>query len=202
MLQVVSCIIFLISAWIYVQGIRSGKTIAPIASWVIWATLDLITLGTLINRGTVNGLAIGALTGSLSTVIFSLKYGTKGWTIVDSICMTCAVVSISLWQVFDSPPLALLMALLAMVIGVIPTLTWGWKAPYDENETSWRVSTVSGLISLIAIPRWWTYFEASWTDTFILDEVVMNASQPIVIFLIEVSVITVLFIRKRMLPKP
>src|SRR3990167_1688847 len=101
--SIIAGVLFVTGFVPYIWAIFSGKTKPAKASWIIWGSLDSITLAGMVAKDAVNGQIIGAVMGVWIVVFLTLKYGTAGWTKLDKFCLAGAVLGIMLWQIFSSP---------------------------------------------------------------------------------------------------
>jgi hypothetical protein len=189
-LSVVAGLLYLVAFALYIRAIlrdrhlpagTPGKTEPSKASWIIWASLDSITISGMYVEGTVNGQILGAVIGAWIVVGYAMKYGTPGWTILDKFCLVGAVLGIVLWQMFSSPILGVMISLSVVFLGSIPTFVSAWKDPSRENKFAWVIFTISCVCAIIAIPHW----------------TLADAAQPITFFAVEAVMIYILFVRPR-----
>src|SRR5689334_7666477 len=108
MISVLAGILFIIGFVPYILAIWRGDTKPAKASWIIWASLDTITLAGMFVKGTMNGQILGAVIGAWIVVVLALLYGTSGWTKLDKFCLSGAVLGIVLWQLFSNPVLGII----------------------------------------------------------------------------------------------
>ena len=165
----------------YIRAILRGETKPSKASWIIWATLDTITIAGMYAKSAVNGQMIGVVLGAWVIVALCLKYGAPGWTRLDMICLAGAVLGIVLWQVFSNPVLGIVTSLSVELIGSIPTFVSAWKDPGREDKLAWTIFWVSCVCAMIAIPH------VTWED----------AAQPTTFFAIESVMMLILYFRER-----
>jgi hypothetical protein len=173
-------IIFVAGYVPYIISIVRGKTKPAKASWIIWLSLDMITIASMLAMDSLNGQIIGAVIGAWVVAILALKYGIPGWTLLDKLCIAGAVFGIAMWQIFDSPLLGIIINLSVTFLGSIPTFTSAWKDPSREDKLAWVLFLISCICALIAVPKW---------D-------ISNAAQPITFFVIELIVVLIIFLRK------
>lgn len=64
MISVFAGIVFIVGFLPYILAIVRGETKPAKASWIIWATLDTITLVGMFSKGALNGQILGAVTGA------------------------------------------------------------------------------------------------------------------------------------------
>jgi len=178
--SVLAGVIFVIGYIPYIISILRKKTKPAKASWIIWLSLDTITIASMFAMNALNGQMIGAVIGAWVIVILALKYGTPGWTLLDKICITGAIFGIVMWQLFDSPLLGILINLAVTFIGSIPTFLSAWEDPGREDKLAWILFLMSCICALIAVPDW----------------NLADAAQPITFFVIEATVVAIIFLRK------
>lgn len=178
-LSVVAGLLFIAGFIPYIRAILVGTTKPAKASWIIWASLDTITIVGMCVQNSLNGQIIGAVIGAWIVALLALKYGASGWTWLDKFCITGAVLGIILWQLFSSPTLGIITSLTVVFLGSIPTFVSAWKDPSRENKTGWTIFWLSCICAVMAIPK------------LTLDD----ASQPIVFLLIETIMMCLLFIK-------
>ena len=93
-LTVIAGVLFIIGFVPYIRAIVRKETKPTTASWLIWATLDTITLAGMFFKNAVNGQIIGAVLGAWVVVVLALIYGTRGWTKLDKYCLGGAVLGV------------------------------------------------------------------------------------------------------------
>lgn len=74
-LSVVAGLLFLAGFVPYIIAIVRGETKPAKASWVIWASLDTITLLGMYAENAVNGQIVGAMLGAWVVVVLAIKFG-------------------------------------------------------------------------------------------------------------------------------
>ncbi|MBN2884555.1 hypothetical protein JXE04_01375 [Patescibacteria group bacterium] len=178
--SVLAGIIFTIGYIPYIIAILKKGAKPAKASWVIWLSLDMITIASMFVMNTLNGQMIGAVIGAWIVVILAFKYGAPGWTLLDKLSILGAIIGIVIWQLFDSPLLGILINLGVTFIGSIPTFISAWEDPGREDKLAWILFLISCICALIAVPDW---------D-------LANAAQPITFFVIEATVVVIIFLRK------
>ncbi len=182
-LSVIAGLLFIVGFVPYIYAIMRKGTKPAKASWIIWASLDSITITGMYFEDAVNGQITGAVVGAWVVVILALKHGTPGWTRLDKFCLIGAVLGIVLWQVFSNPVLGIMISLSVVFSGSIPTFVSAWKDPSREDKLAWTIFWISCVCAVIAIPQW----------------TLADAAQPITFFVIETIMMFILYIRPRSL---
>ena len=178
--------LFYVAAFLpYVHAILQKKTKPKRATWIVWASLDIITLAAMYKTDTVNWQILGATVGALIVAGLSLKFGIPGWKKLDKLCLAGAILGIAFWKTFSSPTLGIMISLCVGFLGSFPTFESAWKHPERENKWAWTIFWISCVFAVIAI-RHWT-----------LDD----AAQPIMFLVIETIMMYILFVHARSLVK-
>lgn len=181
MISTLAGLLFIIGFIPYIVAILRGEAKPAKASWIIWASLDTITMAGMFMNDTINGQILGAVIGSWMVVVLALIYGTSGWTKLDKFCLSGAVLGVVLWQVFSSPLLGMMISLSVVFLASFPTFVSAWHNPANENRTAWTFFWVSCIAAVISIPAW----------------TLADAAQPIVFTVIESVMMYILYFRPR-----
>lgn len=182
-LTVIAGVLFIIGFVPYIRAIVRKETKPTTASWLIWATLDTITLAGMFFKNAVNGQIIGAVLGAWVVVVLALIYGTRGWTKLDKYCLGGAVLGIVLWLVFDNPVFGIVISNVVVFLGAIPTFKSAWGDPSREDKVAWTIYWLSCVVAVLAIPAW----------------TLADATQPVTFFVIETIMMYIVYIRARAL---
>lgn len=171
-LSVIAGVLFFVAFIPYIRAILRKETKPAKASWLIWATLDTITLLGMHNKDTLNGQIIGAVLGAWVVALLALKYGTPGWTKLDKFCLAGAILGIVLWQVFDDALFGIMISSIVVFLASFPTFISAWKDPSREDKLAWTIFWISCVCATIAIPQW-TLADATQPITFLAIESIM-----------------------------
>lgn len=147
-------------------------------SWIIWVTLDTITLIGMFDKHAVNGQIVAAVIGGWTLVGLALKYGIPGWTRLDQFCLGGAIAGIVLWVIFQDSNFGIAMSLAASFIGSFPTFNSAWGNPKNEDKLAWTILFVACLVAIAAIPKW----------TF------ANDAQPLVFLSVQTTMMYILYL--------
>ncbi|MFH1170878.1 MAG: hypothetical protein V1704_04940 [Candidatus Vogelbacteria bacterium] len=152
-LSICSGLVFILAFFPYIRAIVKRETSPRKATWLVWATGDVIILTGMIAKGTVSGLMIGAVLGATTTFILSLKFGEPGWNKRDKVCITLSMIAITLWIYFGESNIGIALSLLALVIAAWPTYVSAWEKPGNEDRKGWVLFNLANFFALLAIPH-------------------------------------------------
>lgn len=184
-LSVLAGIIFVVGFVPYLRAVLKHETRPSKASWIVWWTIDAVTLAGMLAKNTVNGQIIGALAGASIVVVLALKYGKPGWTWLDKASLGGCALGIVLWKLFNDADFGIAVSMVVVFLGSFPTFASVWKNPANEDKTAWVIFFASGVCAVIAIPAW----------------TIADALQPWVYFAGNCVIISLLFIKPWLLPK-
>ena len=179
-LLALSGILFVLGYVPYILSIVRRKTTPSSATWLIWSSMDVITLVGMYVEHAANPLIIGATIGSVTVAILAFIYGTAGWNLLDKLCLGGAALSLFLWWLFQDPIYGIMTALGVNVIGAIPTFVSSWNDPSTENRTTWALFWTASLFGVLVVPAW----------------TLADAAQPISFLAIQSCMIYLLFFRR------
>lgn len=127
-------------------------------SWFLWAAAPLIGFAAQLDSGVgvaaVSTLAIGV--GPMIILAASFANTASYWNLTrfDISCGVVSAAALVLWLSFDDPVLAVLTALLADLIGGIPTIVKAWREPGTERSVVYIFCAMNGIIALLALQQW------------------------------------------------
>ncbi len=137
----------------YIFDILKRKTKPHMFTWLVWGLLTLVVF--LIQYSNSSGIS-SFTTGvtslfCVSIAILAIKYGFKDFTKLDFFCLTSAIIAIFLWTIAHNPLMSVLLISFADIVGIIPTVRKSILDPYSETVSSYFVSGVKWVFSLIAL---------------------------------------------------
>ncbi len=154
-----SGLLIAISGFFYMYGIYNRTVERPlISAWGIWATLGLLFLLTYRDAGArIDTTLIAAWVGFVNPVIIfilAVRYGKHGWTKLETWCVSVCIITVIVWQVFDSPVLGIAGSIIADGMGAIPQIRKSWTDPDDEPWFPWTCFCVGSAINILGIEVW------------------------------------------------
>ncbi len=153
------------------------------SSWILWGTLDAIIFAGMLKKHVFNWQIMTAVICAWSVAVLAMKYGERGWKLIDKMCMVLAVLTLVVGHVLHDPRIWVGGGALALVISSVPTFVSAWENPAHEDKTAWIIFEISCVYELLALPNW-----RLWT--------LETASQPVAFFIIDTIVLAVIFFRK------
>jgi hypothetical protein len=156
-----------------------GKTEPSRASWIIWISLDWITLLGMYAKGAVNGQILGVITGGTMVLVLALRYGIPGWSRLDKFCLYGAILGVAVWQALGDPIFGIMISLALVFLGSVPTFVSAWKDPGKENRLAWTIFSASCVCATVAIPKW----------------TLEDAAQPILFLTVQMIMMGILYVR-------
>ena len=140
----------------YIVTICQGKTSPNRASWSIWASLGIVLAVSNYSAGAreTMWLLITYAICQITIAILSLKYGEGGWNTFDRTCLLGALISIVLWQLFDSPIIAITISIAIDSLGALPTIKKSYLQPETEDLFSWMMFWIAGTLNICALTQW------------------------------------------------
>ena len=115
-LSVLSGLVFIFAFFPYIKAILRKETSPRKATWLVWATGDIIIFTGMLAKGTISGLITAATIGATTVFILSLKYGESGWSKRDKICISLSAFAIVLWIYFGESNAGIALSLVALAI--------------------------------------------------------------------------------------
>jgi len=155
-LIILSNVLSVISVFPYLISIIKGLAKPRIVTWVVWSALTAISCAASISEKqyvTAIFLLVTTLL-TFSVAIVGWKHGNKKVEKLDVVCLVGAILGIVVWQLSNSPSLAVIFILAIDLMGGVPTLVHSWKKPEEEEWRTFAISIVSSFCTLLALSSW------------------------------------------------
>ncbi|GAC70244.1 hypothetical protein [Gordonia soli] len=127
-------------------------------SWFLWALAPLIGFAAQVDDGVgwpaVSTLAIGLGPVVILAASFANRTGYWRLTGFDLSCGAVSVLALVLWATFDDPVLAVATAVIADLVGGIPTIRKAWRHPDTERSVVYVFGALNGIITVLSLPQW------------------------------------------------
>ncbi|MBI2048052.1 MAG: hypothetical protein HYT27_02840 [Parcubacteria group bacterium] len=151
----------------YITSVLKEETKPNKATWVVWTSLTCITAIGMWDAGTLNAQVTAIAIGDMIVLALAFKFGVPEWSNLDRFCLIGAGVGLLLWAVTGNPITAVVVSLLIIFVGSVPTMVKTWHNPSWENVAAYAFMAASSVVTIVAIPLPWS---------------VANAAQPLVFF--------------------
>lgn len=156
-LIVISSIVTIVSLVPYVIETLQGKAKPRVVSWFTWSVLAGIgCAAALADRQYPSAILMAlAAVETFVVVILGLRLGDRKLELFDIVCLLGAVTGLVLWQVFDSPTIAVIAVVVIDFIGSLPTLKHSWEKPHEETALAFFLAGIGGLCTFLAAGGSW-----------------------------------------------
>lgn len=147
--------------YFYIRSIFGSDKRPTVSTWLCWLIMDALVLCGMAAKHTTSPQLIGYFLGTACIVgtCFYAK-ASLGWKWYDTLCTTLAVIAGMLSVFLRDADYAILLGLLAMVLGSIPLLYNAWRQPENEPMVAWIFNLAGAIAAVVAIENW-TADEAS-----------------------------------------
>lgn len=137
----------------YLRDIVRGTTKPNLVSWITWTLLTGIATAAAISA---HEYVAAIFTGSAvletgAVVAFGLRHGYVKYTRFDVLCQVAAVAGIILWQIFNSPAIGVIAAVVIDLIGALPTFRHAWQSPGEETWQTYALCSLGAMFALSAL---------------------------------------------------
>lgn len=192
---------FLLSLGAYIPYVRAAlksKAEPTISVWVSWAIVDATIFSGMLAKGIIAWQIVAYVFGVFNVIGANLwraglgailrqhrgfkrfrffaaelwRLLTKDWGALDSVCFGIVVLAMVLWIHSGNAETAIVIALIATVIGTIPMFPKIWREPTREPTLPWLLITAGGTAAVLAI-REWTIAEALTPCCFLVLQIVV-----------------------------
>lgn len=130
----------------YIWSMVKGEQTPPRSTWFLWLALDFVALGSRMAAGNLDTLLLAYTIGTFFVALFTVKYGTKGWTTLETISTISVALSIIIWLVIGSS-VATACAMSGITIAMLPMLKRVFQGAY-ENLMTWSIAIVTSTLNL------------------------------------------------------
>lgn len=152
-LVILSNFLSIVSTFPYLVGVVKGVIKPRIITWVIWSILTGVSCIASLFEGQFITMILLIVTTVLtsSVAILGWRHGDKQIKRLDIACFVCAIIGVIVWRLTSSPSLAVIVMLIADLMGGLPTLIHSWQKPNEEEWRAFSISAVGSLCTLIAV---------------------------------------------------
>ncbi len=139
----------------YIISMVRGRTKPSRVTWSLWAISAFLILVLYVFSDEPVGwtilLPIVYFFGQGTVALLSLKYGVRGWTRLDVVCLMSGLISIVLWIIFHDPLVSLFLLIGSDFFGALPTIRKSYSGPQSEDTLTWFLTTLGDFCLLLAV---------------------------------------------------
>jgi hypothetical protein len=150
---IIATIIGIIAFLPYLRDIFLRKTKPHAYTWLIWTITQITAIVGILLGGGGWG-ALNLIVGTLfviSIFLFSLKYGSKNITRLDTIILITALLAIIIWWRLNQPLIAIIMVSVIDFLGYIPSFRKSYQEPWSETLSFWLACSLSNIFAILAL---------------------------------------------------
>lgn len=149
-------LVFSVSAYgPYMKSVLESTSRPTLSAWLSWWIMDIAILAGMYAKEAVAVQMIAYVIGCTFVIGACLwRRANLGWTPFDSKCIALVVSAVVLWALSGDANFAIIMSLVAVVVGCIPLMRNLWHDPTREPFLPWTLITIGGFFGFLAIPRW------------------------------------------------
>ncbi len=140
----------------YIRDILRGTTQPHMYSWLVWSLLQTVGVVAAFQAGAGYGswaLGVGTFF-CIAIFLLSFKYGTKNISRLDALCLVGALAALGIYFVLDDALLAIITVAAVDFIGFIPTMRKAYEEPFTETPSTFGLSALSNVFSIIATQQY------------------------------------------------
>ncbi len=140
----------------YVIDIIKKRSKPNIVSWFTWTLLLAIgtTAAFAAHQPRTAFLTLGDLIGTGAVLLLGLRLGIAKLSWFDGFCQITAIAGLILWQVFNSPEVAIIAVIAVDLLGLAPTLRHSWEAPEEETWQTFFVLVFAAALTLFSLTHY------------------------------------------------
>ena len=137
----------------YLLDILKGRVKPHPYTWFVWTLVSaIIFFGQL-----AKGAGIGAIPTAASEIftliifLFSLKYGFKRITKIDTFFLLCALLGLIPWLITKDPTISVIIAVTIDLIAFTPTIRKTWNEPKTETPLLYSMNVARHILALFTL---------------------------------------------------
>jgi len=145
----------------YLVGIARRRVKPHMFSWFIWSVVCMTGGVAQLKNGGGPGswlLIVNSITNFMIAVL-AFWWGTRDIKRVDGVVLVVALSAIPVWVVTENALWAVLIAISIDTLAYAPTIRKSWRHPEQESLSSWAISTVVFMLSILGLQ---TYSLTTW----------------------------------------
>lgn len=145
-------------------------------SWFLWSFIGFVNLVFYKDTGATYTqlIAYTSFIIPLLIFIFSFRNWKNGFTKLDLFCLAVSVCSLIVGLSYNNPVLGLTLNILVSdFLAFIPTIVKTFKKPDSESMSTWLITVIANILTIIVINKWTFGIAVLPVYTFIMNGVVL-----------------------------
>jgi hypothetical protein len=140
----------------YVNAIYHGETKPNKMTWWVLAILNTLVSASYFASGARETiwLPISYALGYYFVAVLSVRFGEGSWSRLEQVCLAGAILTIPVWWLSKSAPLALALNIIIDFFGLAPTMYKSYIRPWTEDKKAWIIALVASLFNVLAVTKW------------------------------------------------
>ena len=136
-----------------ISGISRGEIKQSFATWILWVTLDVIALVSILyQKGNYLILVSYCIGGSVVTLLLLIKQPFK-WTWFETFVTFLVIICLIVWKLSGSK-MATIASTLAVVISGFPQFLKSWQKPDKKTGCIYLGYTLANFLSFLGGQAW------------------------------------------------
>lgn len=152
----------------------AGRAHPTLSTWIAWGIMDVAILVGMILAGEIAWQVVAYVVGV--AVVFTAsawKGASVGWTLLDLGCLAVVALAVIFYLLSKKPAVLIIISLIGMTIGTIPTIVSMWNDPMREPLLPWLLFMAGGICGMLAVKEWRSIALASPTCFLVLQVLVL-----------------------------
>ena len=138
----------------YARDTLAGRTQPQRASWLIWAVLSIIALGSQISEGATTSLWFSVIQCGGAVGIFALTIRRGSGQILapgDGYVLGAAAMGLGLWMMTHSAVYALVVTVTISLLGGAVTVKKAYRNPASESVSTWVICFIATILAVLSV---------------------------------------------------
>ncbi|HEY1041249.1 MAG TPA: hypothetical protein VGE63_00795 [Candidatus Paceibacterota bacterium] len=147
----------------FTYAILKGPAKPSIVTWGTWVVVNILLLKSYHDNGAYSTLWMpkAFLLGDIIICILSIRFGERKISRIDKAVIAVTILNIAgiIFYKYDKE-VVLMLSVIALAIGGVPTMIKSWKRPYNEDKWVWSIFGLGAILNLVAVEDWshWQIF--------------------------------------------
>jgi len=131
---------------LYIISMIRGEQTPPRSTWFLYLALNVVVFSSKLSDGVFDAMMFEYTIGTLVVALFTLKYGKKDWSILDTICTTIVIGSIFVYLTVD-PFWATICSMFGITVATLPILDRVIFKKEYEDLRAWSSALIGSTLN-------------------------------------------------------